>query len=127
MTTKRIIFGIWFTIVLIAEIMIGIFARGFMRAHIGDVLAVIGVYLFGRIIFPQKPQFLSAFAFGIAVIVELLQLTPLHGILAEKSEVLAVIVGGTFDYRDLICYFFGGILCAAVDFFIIGKSKKISG
>lgn len=127
MTTKRIIFGIWFAIVLIAEILIGIFARGFMRAHIGDVLAVMGVYFLGRIFLPQKPQFLSAFAFGIALLVELLQLTPLHGILAQKSEILAVIVGSTFDYRDIICYFIGGIICAAVDFFVIGKSKKISG
>lgn len=127
MTIKRIIFGVWFLIILIAEILIAVFADGFLRVHLGDVLAVICVYCLGRIILPQKPQFLSAFAFGIAVIVEVLQLTPLHEILVGISGTLAVIVGGTFDYKDLICYFIGGVICAVVDFFIIGKSKKISG
>lgn len=127
MPIKRLIFGLWTAVLLFAEIMIAIFAKGFIREYVGDVLAVICLYMFLRVFSPQQPQFMSAVAFCVAVVVELLQLTPLHSFLSERSEVLAVIAGGTFDYRDIICYIMGGMICAAIDWFIIGKSKKISG
>ncbi|MCH5208405.1 MAG: DUF2809 domain-containing protein [Oscillospiraceae bacterium] len=127
MPVKRFIFGFWAVGILAVEVAIAFFAKGFIREYVGDVLAVVFLYMLARVFFPQKPQFMSAIAFGVSVIVELLQLTPLHGFLNERSEVLAVIAGGTFDYRDLICYFIGGLICAVVDIFIIGKSKKISG
>ncbi len=127
MPSRRLIFGIWAVALLFVEILIAVIAKGFMREYVGDVLAVIFVYMVARVFFPQKPHFMSAIAFGIAAVVELIQLTPLHGIISEKSEVLAVIVGGTFDYRDIICYFIGGAICVFIDMFIIGGSKKISG
>ena len=127
MPVKRFIFGFWAIGMLFAEVMIAFFAKGFIREHLGDVLAVVFLYMLARVFFPQKPQFMSAIVLAASVAVEFLQLTPLHGFLNERSEALAVIVGGTFDYRDLICYFIGGLICAAVDIFIIGKSKKISG
>ncbi len=127
MAVKRFIFGFWAVVLLLAETAIGYFAKGFLREYVGDILAVIFIYLLMRVFFPQKPQFMSAVAFGIAAVVELIQLTPLHSIIKERYEVLAVVIGGTFDYRDIICYFIGGAVCAAIDFFIIGKSKKISG
>lgn len=127
MPIKRFIFGIWTIALLFVEIIIAIFAKGFIREYVGDVLAVMFLYMLARVFFPQKPQFMSAIAFGIAAVVELIQLTPLHGIIKEKHKVLAVVIGGTFDHRDIICYFIGGAVCAVIDFFIIGKSKKISG
>lgn len=127
MPSRRLIFGLWAAALLFAEILIAVIAKGFIREYIGDVLAVIFVYMAARVFFPQKPHFMSAIAFGISAVVELLQLSPLHSIISEKSEVLAVIVGGTFDYRDIICYFIGGAVCVLIDMFIIGGSKKISG
>ncbi|MCH5204758.1 MAG: DUF2809 domain-containing protein [Oscillospiraceae bacterium] len=127
MPIRRLIFGFWTIILLFAEIMIGIFAKGFVRDYVGDVLVVICLYMLARVFLPQKPQFMSVIVFLAAVAAEFLQLTPLHSFLSEKSEILAAIAGGTFDYRDLICYLIGGLVCAAIDIFIIGKSKKISG
>ena len=127
MPIKRFIFGIWAVALLFVEIIIAIFAKGFIREYVGDVLAVVFLYMLARVFFPQKPQFMSAITFGIATVIELIQLTPLNKIISRKSEVLAVIIGGTFDYRDLVCYLIGGCACAAADIFIIGKSKKISG
>lgn len=127
MPIRRLIFGFWTIILLFSEIMIGIFAKGFVRDYVGDVLVVICLYMLARVFLPQKPQFMSVIVFLAAVAAEFLQLTPLHSFLSEKSEILAAIAGGTFDYRDLICYLIGGLVCAAIDIFIIGKSKKISG
>ena len=87
MPIKRFIFGIWAVALLFVEIIIAIFAKGFIREYMGDVLAVVFLYMLARVFFPQKPQFMSAITFGIATVIELIQLTPLKKIISTKSEV----------------------------------------
>ncbi len=112
---KRLIFGLAALTVLCAEVLIALFVRDrFVRPYLGDVLAVVFVYLGLRTLFPEKPRFASLIAFGIAAAVELLQLTGLSGIFGEGS-VFSVIVGGTFDFADLACYFVGAAVCFILD------------
>ncbi len=113
---KRLIFGGCALAVLCVEVLIALFVRDrFVRPYLGDVLAVVFVYLGLRTLFPEKPKLVSVIAFGIAAAVELLQLTDLSGIFGEGS-VFSVIVGGTFDFLDIICYFVGGAVCFFLDF-----------
>ncbi len=113
---KRLIFGGCALAVLCAEVLIALFVRDrFVRPYLGDVLAVVFVYLGLRTLFPEKPKLVSVIAFGIAAAVELLQLTGLSGIFGEGS-VFSVIVGGTFDFADLACYFVGAAVCFFLDF-----------
>ena len=101
---------------LVIEVLIALFVHdSFVRPYLGDVLAVIFVYFLGRVFFPEKPAFLSVFAFGTAVAVEIIQLTPLPELLSG-FPVLSVLVGGTFDFADILCYAAGGGICLAVDF-----------
>lgn len=110
---KRLISAAIFAVVLGAEILIALFVHdSFVRPYIGDVLAVICVYFFARIFLPGKPRFLSVYVTLFAFCVELVQLTALSEIL---PRVLAVIVGGTFDYTDLLCYLIGGAACFIAD------------
>ncbi len=118
---KRLIFGGSALAVLCAEVLIALFVRDrFVRPYLGDVLAAVFVYLGLRTLFPEKPRFASAIAFGIAAAVELLQLTDLSGIFGEGS-VFSVIVGGTFDFADLACYFVGAAACFILDLRLLSK------
>lgn len=119
---KKAVFAGIFSAILAAEILIALFVHdGFVRPYLGDVLAVMCVYFFARIFLTQKPRFLSPFVTAFAFAVEFLQLTPLSDLLG-KGSVLGVIVGGTFDVKDLICYLAGGAICLVGEFTV--KSAK---
>ncbi len=113
---KKAVFAGIFLAILAAEILIALFVHdGFVRPYLGDVLAVMCVYFFARIFLTQKPRYLSPFVTAFAFAVELLQLTPLSDLLG-KGSVLSIIVGGTFDVKDLICYLAGGAICLVLEF-----------
>lgn len=116
---KRLICGGIFAAVLGIEIIIALFVHDrFVRPYLGDVLAVVCVYFFARIFLPKKPKILSPFVTGFAFLVELVQLTDL----SEKvPAVLSIIIGGTFDLKDLLCYLAGGVICFFIDFKFFGE------
>lgn len=119
---KRLIFGLSALAVLGIEVLIAVFVHDkFVRPYLGDVLAVVFVYFGLRVLFPEKPQFVSLIAFGIAVAVELVQLTDLSELLG-KGSVFSVIVGGTFDFADILCYFCGGVVCFIIDIILHRQS-----
>ncbi len=110
---KRLICTGIFAAVLGIEILIALFVHdSFIRPYFGDVLAVICVYFFARTILPEKPRYLSVFVTAFAFLVELVQLTPLSEVLPSP---LSVIVGGTFDFKDLACYLVGGAACFLIE------------
>lgn len=110
---KRLICAAAFAAVLGIEVLIALFVHdSFVRPYFGDVLAVVCVYLLVRVILPEKPRYLSVFVTAFAFLVELIQLTPLSEYLPSP---LSVIVGGTFDFKDLVCYLVGGALCFLTD------------
>lgn len=112
---KRIVFGIAALFLLAAEVFIALFVHDrFVRPYMGDVLAVVCVYCVVRVAFPKKPEYMSVFVFAFAVIVELVQLTGLSELFGSGS-VIAVIIGGTFDFADILCYFVGSAVCFGID------------
>lgn len=119
---KRSVCALIFAAVLIAEILIALFVHdSFVRPYLGDVLAVICVYFAVRIVFVSKPRFMSLFVTLFAFAVELIQLTPLSEIFGSGSA-FSVIVGGTFDLKDLLCYAVGGAACFLLDKKIFSKN-----
>lgn len=115
MKVKRLICAVIFAAVLAVEVVIALFVRDdFVRPYLGDVLAAVCVYFAARIVFVNKPRFLSVFVTLFAFAVELVQLTNLSEIFGRGS-VFSVIVGGTFDLIDLLCYLVGGTACFLID------------
>lgn len=115
MKKRRLIFGITALVILAVEVLIALFVRDrIIRPYFGDVLAVVFVYAAARVVFPKKPQFLSVFVFLFAVAVELVQFTDLSTLFGEGS-VISIIIGGTFDFVDILCYLGGSIICLGVD------------
>ena len=121
---KRLFYGILFAVLVITEVVIGVFVHdGFVRPYLGDVIVVIAIYALVRIIIPEKYSFLPLAVFIFAVIVELLQGVHIADILGVKNAVLRAIIGTSFDRKDIICYAAGCILLGIYEI-ISRKNKK---
>ena len=105
-------------LILAAEIYIAICIKGgFVRHYAGDVLAVILLYALARAIFSAPPLNLPLKIFAFAVALELAQHLGVVQILGIENKILKVMIGGTFDFADLLCYAVGCILASAYEKF----------
>lgn len=104
--------------ILAAEIYIAVCVKGgFVRHYLGDVLAVILLYALARAIFSVPPSNLPLKIFAFAAALELVQYFGVVQILGVENKILKVIIGGTFDFTDLLCYAAGCILAGAYEKF----------
>ena len=111
-------------IILSIEIYIATFIKGgFIRHYIGDVLATVMLYAFGRAIFRVAPINLAIVVFAISLFIEALQYLKILEILGVKSSILRIIFGGTFDWTDIVCYLAGCILAYMFENLSMQKSK----
>lgn len=99
-------------IILLIEIVIAFFVKDqIVRPYLGDILVVILIYTFIRIFDHHKIRGLAFYIFSFAVLVEVSQLIGLVELLGLESNKVAVIVmGSTFDIKDIICYAIGTVL-----------------
>lgn len=118
---KRLAYLIGFTLLLIIEILIGAFVHdNFIRPYVGDILVTVLLCCLGRSVFPNRFPWLTPAVFLFAVMVECLQLIDLLGL---DGTLLGIILGSTFDWRDIGCYAAGCLLFSAADLLLKGKSS----
>ena len=92
-------------VILAVEIYIAICVKGgFVRHYAGDVLAVILLYALTRAAFGVPPLNLPLKIFAFAAALELAQYLGAVQILGIENKILKVMIGGTFDFADLLCY-----------------------
>ncbi|WP_122868782.1 DUF2809 domain-containing protein [Campylobacter showae] len=107
----RLAFLVVAGVILAVEIYIAVCVNGgFVRHYLGDVLAVILLYVLARAIFSVTPSNLALKIFAFAVALELAQYFGAVQILGIESKILKVMIGGTFDLTDLLCYAVGCVL-----------------
>ena len=124
MKNKRLFYGIVFAALVFIEVIIGMFVHdGFVRPYLGDVIVVIAIYSFVRIIIPQKYVLMPLFIFLFSVVVEFLQGIHIADILGIQNHVLRVIIGTAFDWKDIVCYGASCILLGIYEIILI-KNKK---
>ena len=105
-------------VLLAAEIYIAICVKGgFVRHYAGDVLAVILLYALARAAFSKPPSNLALKIFAFAAALELAQYFGAVQILGIENKILKVMVGGTFDLTDLLCYAVGCVLAGVYEKF----------
>ena len=75
-----------------------------------------------RIIFPYRPKLLGLYSIAAGVIAEALQLVEIDKILGVEGTVLGIILGSTFDAKDVLCYVIGGLLFFALELLL--RKKK---
>ena len=100
----------YFTVILfIIEVFIAIFINdSFIRPFIGDVLVVILIYSFLRTFWNINSSIATFSVFIFACTVEVLQYFDLINKLGlQKNKIATVILGNTFDWKDIIAYTIG--------------------
>jgi len=109
---KRLIYALAALALLGVEVCIALFVHdNFVRPYVGDVLAVVFVHCALRVIWPGKPRLLPLYVFLFACAIEAAQYFRLLALLGlGDAHVLQIVFGGTFDWRDILCYAVG---CAA--------------
>lgn len=125
----RLRYLLLFILLLLTEIVIGVFLKGgFIRAYGGDILVLPLLYAFLRILFPRSDNFttrilpLGLFIFG--VLVEALQGAHIADRLHITSRVIRIIIGSTFDFLDIACYFAGMLLIYVFLYVRVWLGKK---
>jgi len=109
---KRTAYLLATVLIFLLELLIALFVRdNFIRPYVGDMLVVVLVYIFLRIIFPERPRLLPLYVFLFAAGVEVLQgirIVELLGL--QDSRFFSVLIGTTFDWKDIVCYGVGCML-----------------
>ena len=124
---KRLIFGVTALVLLAIEIIIGMFATGWIRNYLGDVLVVILLYAIFRTISPNKPDkwyVVPSAVLVLAFATEFLQLWGFCDRFGITNRLLRIIIGTGFSVVDLVCYAIGIVPCYVSDYFNCKKSVK---
>lgn len=111
---KRHIYAIASVILLSIEILIGLYAHGWIRNYLGDVLVVILLYTLFRTVLPEWPgkwYVLPTVILLFAFVVEFLQLWGFCDRFGITNRLLRIIIGTGFSIADLLCYAVGIIPC----------------
>jgi len=113
--------------ILATEIYIAVCVKGgFVRHYAGDVLAVVLLYALARAAFSVPPLNLPLKIFAFAAALELAQYFGAVQILGIENKILKVMIGGTFDFADLLCYAAGCALAGAYEKFESKISQRRS-
>lgn len=114
-----------FLVLLAAEIIIALYVHdSFVRPYMGDMLVVAVICAFLRIFVPQKIKYLPVFTAVFAVLVEVLQYFDFVSLLGlADSRFFSVLLGRTFDVKDIFCYAVGGLLFFAAEKTVRGDSE----
>ena len=123
---KRIIYALCFLAILIIEIIIGVYVHdAFIRPYVGDVLVVVLIYCFIRIFIPRLLRWLPVYIFAFACFIEILQYFRLADTLGLADNGIArIILGSTFDWKDILCYAVGCCILLLVEYIERGIVRR---
>lgn len=108
---KRIPYLVLTLVILILEVIIAVYVKDkLIRPYVGDILAIIFVYFGIKTLYPSLKQ-ANILAFLIGCIIEISQGFQILKYLGlQDNKWLSIILGSTFDWSDLFCYFIGFII-----------------
>ena len=122
---KRVFYIIAAIVLLAVEVLIALFVNDrFVRPYLGDVIVVAVVYCFVRIFIPEKVHLLPLYVFMFAVLVEILQYFHIVDLLGlGNSRFFRVLIGGVFDWKDILCYGIGCLVLGLWEILLIYRQK----
>lgn len=123
---KRIGYAVATIIIFLIELLIALFVRdNFIRPYVGDMLVVVLIYSCVRVVFPEQPRMLPLYVFLFAALVEGLQAINIVELLGiSDNRFFSVLIGTTFDLKDIVCYGAGCVLCGLWEFLLWKYRKK---
>ena len=112
-------------LLFLTELIIALFIRDtVIRPYVGDILIIPLLCCIIRIAFPFKPKALGIYVIAVGVTAELLQYFQLGSLLGIEGTALGIILGSTFDVKDIVCYAVGGLLFFGAETYIKAIGKK---
>lgn len=123
----RIGMGIASLLLFGTEILIGMYAHGWVRDQLGDFLVVILIYTLWRMFAPEKPRHGLLLPAGIllfAFCVEFLQLWAFCDRLHITNKLLRIIIGTGYSNADMLSYALGILPCIACELLLRRTGKK---
>ena len=124
MKRKRLLFAVSAVILLVIEILIGLFVHdSFVRPYLGDALVVILIWCIVRIVIPDRCVWLSGAVFLFAVLVEVSQIFPLCDVLGIENRLLRTLMGTSFAWGDIVAYLAGCAVTLTVDLILRGRRR----
>ncbi len=113
----RLLYLTIFIILVSAEVLIAVFLHGgFIRNYGGDIIVVWVLYSLVRIIIPKKIKLLPIWIFIFSVSVEFMQYIQIVDILHIQNVILRTIIGTSFSWVDILCYFVGCVPLGVIEF-----------
>ena len=124
---KRLKYALTTIILLAIETTIALSIHApIIRSYIGDVLAVIVLYTCIRIFTPEKHPILPLYIFLFATLIETAQYFHIVNLLGlSKIRFFYILIGGTFDWKDIVCYAIGCSFLFACEW-LIRRNKNQS-
>ena len=122
---KRLPYIVATVILLLTEIFIGAFVRDdIIRPYIGDVLVTALLCVLVRSVYIKPIPKLWLWVFAFSIFVEVTQYFHLANLLGIQNRLIRIIMGGSFSFIDIVCYFVGCLAFFAVEKLIKNKCKK---
>ena len=124
---RRVYYIAAFGLLIITEILIGMYATGWIRNYLGDVLVVVLLYALFRSISPEKPKkwyIVPTCILLFSFMVEFLQLWGFCDRFGITNRLLRIIIGTGFSYLDLLSYTIGIIPCYIIEFLTFHRQSK---
>lgn len=121
----RLVYFLSFFLLLLGEILIGVFVHDqFVRPYLGDALVTVLLCCLLRCIWPEQPKLLPLYVFLFSAAVECLQLWNFADRMHITNRFLRTLIGTTFDWKDIVCYFCGCLLFGAAEAAFRSKPKR---
>lgn len=116
-----------FAILLCIEIIIALYINdSFIRPYVGDMLVVIVLYCAVRVIIPEKYNWIPLAIFVFSTVVECLQYYNLVQLLGvQDNTLLRILIGSTFDWKDIVCYEIGCFLLVVYEWNIRRNRREV--
>lgn len=114
-----------FITLLVIEVLIALFVHdNFIRPYIGDILVVILLYTLLRAVISKKIKGLPIYIFIFAAFVEFAQYFKIVELLnLQDNKFMSILIGSTFDIKDIICYLVAAIILVAFEKFETSKVR----
>lgn len=125
---KNYIYFLWFLLLLVVELLIGVYLHDtFIRPYGGDFLVVILIYCFIKsfINTPVMKTATGVLVFAYAVeISQYFHLIKLLGL--AHSHAALLLLGNSFSFTDLLCYTLGILLVVLIEKIRIGQKLSFN-
>ena len=124
---KRLPYIIVTVVVFITEFLIALYVNDdIIRPYVGDVLVTTLLCTLVRSVYVKPIPKLWLWIFAFSIFVEITQYFRLADLLGISNKAVRIIMGGSFSFLDILCYFVGCFAFCLVEKYVIKMIKTNS-